>query len=266
MESNCQNCNTLILNNFCDNCGQKKFKKIDKKYITDEIQYTFLHANKGLFYSIKNIIRNPGKTAREFIDGNRVNHYKPILLVFVLSGISAFISFKIIGLKEIMSAYYSAAALNSPFMNDYLTFTSTYNSVIMLLAVPIFAIATKLAFLKWGNNYYEHVVMNAYILSFYTLYTIIIVSPIIYIFRDNMDYVIKISTSSMIATPFILVWFFKEFYSDKPLKSIIARVLLSLGILGAVFFVLIIIVVIAGVIYGIMNGPEAMKYVMPPKR
>ena len=83
MDQNCQNCSTLILNNFCDNCGQKKFKKIDRKYIWDEIQYTFLHTNKGFLYSVKNIIKNPGKTARAFIDGNRVNHYKPILLVFV---------------------------------------------------------------------------------------------------------------------------------------------------------------------------------------
>jgi len=266
MESNCQNCNTLILNNFCDNCGQKKFKKIDKKYITDELQYTFLHTNKGFLYSVKNLIKNPGKTARAFIDGNRVNHYKPILLVFLLSGISAFISFKVIGLKEIMSAYYSRASLNSQFMNDYLTFTASYNSVIMLLSVPIFAITTKLAFKKWGHNYYEHVVINAYILSFYTLYTIIIVSPIIYIFRDNIDFVTTISSLSMLATPFILVWFFKEFYSDRQLKTIIARVMLTIGILGALFLLLMIIIVVILIIYTFLNGPEALKYMQPQQR
>lgn len=107
MENFCKNCNQLITANFCANCGQKKFKRIDKKYIWDELQYTVFHTNKGLLYSVKNILKNPGKTAKEFIDGNRVNHYKPILLVFVLSGISAFISYKIIGLKEIMSDFYS---------------------------------------------------------------------------------------------------------------------------------------------------------------
>lgn len=56
----------------------------------DEIQYTFLHTNKGLLYSIKHILKNPGNTAREFIDGNRVNHYKPILLTFLLGGIAGF--------------------------------------------------------------------------------------------------------------------------------------------------------------------------------
>ena len=125
MELNCQNCNEIITGHFCSNCGQKKYKRIDRKYILDEIQYTFLHTNKGFLYSVKNIIKNPGKTAREFIDGNRVNHYKPILLAFVLSGISAFISFKIIGLQKIMSSFYAKENINSAFMNDYMTITSS---------------------------------------------------------------------------------------------------------------------------------------------
>ena len=146
---------TLILNNFCDNCGQKKFKKIDRKYIWDEIQYTFLHTNKGFLYSVKNIIKNPGETARAFINGNRVNHYKPILLVFVLSGISTFISVKIIGFEKIMSAFYAKETLNSEYMNDVMTSLKSYNSILMLLLVPVFALTTRLAFRKWGNNYYE---------------------------------------------------------------------------------------------------------------
>jgi hypothetical protein len=208
MEQNCQNCNTLILNNFCDNCGQKKFKKIDRKYIWDEIQYTFLHTNKGFLYSVKNIIKNPGKTARSFIDGNRVNHYKPILLVFVLTGISTFISVKIIGFEKIMSTLYAKETLSSEYMNDAMTFLKSYNSILMLLLIPVFALSTKLAFRKWGNNYYEHVVINAYIVCVYTLFSIIIISPLLYLFKNNMDYFKMISSLTVLNVPFILVWFF----------------------------------------------------------
>lgn len=71
MENNCPNCNRVITGNFCSNCGQKKYKRIDKNYIWEEIQYTILHTNKGFLYSVKEIIKNPGKTAREYLDGNR---------------------------------------------------------------------------------------------------------------------------------------------------------------------------------------------------
>ena len=70
MSETCLNCNNPVIENFCSNCGQKKYKRIDKKYIWDEIQYTVFHTNKGLLFSVKNILKNPGKTAKEFIDGN----------------------------------------------------------------------------------------------------------------------------------------------------------------------------------------------------
>lgn len=263
MEYNCLNCDQIISRNFCDNCGQKRYRRLDRKYIWDEIQYSVLHTNKGLLYSVKNLIKNPGKTAREFIDGNRVNHYKPLLLVFVLSGISAFISFKIIGLKEIASAYYSSQNMNSPLMNDYLTFVSSYNSIIMLLLIPLFAIITKLAFRKWGHNYYEHMVMNAYILAFYTLVNIILLYPLMYIFKSDVDVIMTITSLSIFTIPLILTWFFKEFYYNKPFKRVIGRVLIAMVWIFVGSIVLMIFGIIFGFVYAMINGPEAMEYLKP---
>jgi hypothetical protein len=67
MENTCLNCNHLITENFCTYCGQKKYKRIDRKYLTDEVQYMVIHTNKGFFYSLKNIIKAPGKTARDIL-------------------------------------------------------------------------------------------------------------------------------------------------------------------------------------------------------
>ena len=78
MENFCKNCNQLITANFCANCGQKKFKRIDKKYIWEELQYTVLHTNKGLLYSLKNILKNPGKTAKEFIIQTETTRHLPV--------------------------------------------------------------------------------------------------------------------------------------------------------------------------------------------
>lgn len=263
MELNCQNCNQFIEYNFCSNCGQKKYKRIDKKYIWDEIQYTFLHTNKGFLYSAKQIILNPGKTAKAFIDGNRINHYKPILLAFVLSGISAFISFKVIGLKEVMSGYYASQKLNSPFLNDYLTIVSSYSSIIMLSLIPFLALFTKLAFRKWGHNYYEHIVMCSYILCFYTLVTIFFGYPLMFFFKNNMKVFTSVTSLSMLTIPIILIWFFKEFYAHKPWKAVIGRVAVSFGLMLLGFILLMILVVIGGIIYAVTNGPKALEYIKP---
>lgn len=253
MAENCKNCNEIIERNFCANCGQKKYKRIDKKYILDEVQYTFLHANKGLLFSVKNILKNPGKTAREFIDGNRVNHYKPILLAFVLCGIATVISSKLVDMNEIMSEVNgSNKQINAKVMGEVAHFFEHYYSMIMMALVPFFALTTKIPFRKWGHNYYEHIVMNAYFLSYYTILSIIVVDPIIFFFRHNLkENIFSISIFVYILMPVLLVWFYRGFYADKTLKSIILKVLAVIGLLIAAFFICMIIAIVIGIVIAI---------------
>ncbi|MBA9079730.1 MULTISPECIES: DUF3667 domain-containing protein [Rufibacter] len=256
---NCKNCEQTLAGNFCAVCGQKKYKRIDRHYLWEEFQYTVLHTNKGLLYSIKSVLRNPGKTAKEYIDGHRVNHYKPILLVFVLSGIATFLSFKVLNLKEVMAVYFAQQNVDAGLVGTILSFMSSYSSMLMLLYVPLFALTTKIAFRKWGHNYYEHVVMNAYILSFYTLVSIIFAYPIMFIFRHSPEDFYTVTQISILAVPVILVFFFKEVYQGKPLKSIVLRVIgvMCLALLGYILF--IIVAGIIGFAIAMLKGPEALE-------
>ena len=254
MKHNCPNCNRVVNGNFCSNCGQKKYNRIDKKYIWDEIQYTVFHTNKGFLYSVKNLIINPGKTAKEFIDGKRVNHYKPILLAFVLSGISAFVSFKIVGLNDIMKEFYSKKELYSELMNNAISFATSYNSFIMLFFVPFLALFSKIAFRKWGQNYYEHVVMNAYMLSFHALVNIIVIYPVLFFTKGNPEIVEHLLFLSIYIIPLVLVWFYKWFYKEHSLKSVIFRVLLILLMIFAGYMIL----VLAFAFYLILYEQEAL--------
>jgi Protein of unknown function (DUF3667). len=256
-ENNCPNCNNPIIDNFCSNCGQRKYKRIDRKYILEELQYVILHTNKGLFYSLKKIIKNPGKTAREFVDGNRVNHYKPILLVFLLSGIAAFLSFVVIDLHGIMKEIYSQKGTYSDFMQDIFSLFSSFFSFIMLLFIPVLAFFTKIVFRKWGHNYYEHVIMNAYFISFFTVLEILFY-PVLYLFKDNIDIFMSISYIPNISIPFVLIWFYKGFYKDKSLKSIILKVLLLFILLFIGFIFLII--VITFLLFSILGQEATMLY------
>lgn len=265
MEYACPNCNKAIIENFCGNCGQKKFKRIDKKYVLDEVQYSLIHTNKGFLYSAKKILRNPGKTAYEFVYGNRVNHYKPLLLVFLLSGISAFISFKIIGLDKIMSDYYTSQHMNSKLMSDVQTFMSSYNSFIMLMLIPIISVFTKLALRKWGQNYYEHIIMNAYALSFYTFITILFLYPIMFVLRTNVNAFTIFTSVGTLTMPFMFVWFYKGFYPEKSLKTIIGKVLIIIGLILLAYIILIMIAVVIGIVAAIIMGPEAIEYFKPQK-
>jgi hypothetical protein len=258
VNESCFNCGNPVNNNYCGFCGQKKYTRIDKKYILSELENTILQTNKGFLFSIKKIVINPGGTARKFIGGSRINHYKPILLAFLLSGISAFISFKIIGLKEITEEFYSKQQMISEFMIDYLSFTSSYNSIIFLSLIPFLAIVTKIALRKWGDNYYEHIVMNAYILSLYLIINIVILYPLMYFLKGNADFIVQLSSLSILTVPLIMIWFFKGYYLEKSLKSIVGRVLLMILNIIIGFLFLMIASIILGFIFAMIMGPEAL--------
>jgi hypothetical protein len=266
MVETCLNCGKPVNDNYCGNCGQKKYCRIDRKYILVELEDTILQTNKGFLYSIKRIVVNPGKTAKEFIRGSRINHYKPILLAFLLSGIYAFISFKIIGLKEITEEFYTKQQMSSQFMIDYLSFASSYNSLIMLSLIPFLAIVTKMAFRKWGDNYYEHIIMNAYILSFYLILNIVIIYPSMYFLKGDPDFIVQLSSLSILIVPIIMIWFYKGYYLEKSFKRIISRVLLIILIILIAFFFLLIASIIGGFIFAMIKGPEALdaiEYIKP---
>lgn len=266
MKETCFNCGNPITDNYCGSCGQKKYSRIDRRYILAELEDTILQTNKGFLYSIKNIVVNPGKTARKFIEGSRINHYKPILLVFLLSGISAFISYNILGFKEMMENYYSELGISSHLMTDYLSFASSYSSIVMLSFVPILAIMTKIAFWKYEQNYYEHILMNAYILSLYTIINIVVLYPVMYVLKDNQDIIINLSSLSFFTIPIIMIWFFKGYYREKSLFTIIGRVSLILLIILFSLIILMIASIIGGFVFAMIKGPEAiesLEYIRP---
>ena len=72
-----------------------------------------------------------------------------------------------------------------------------------------------------------------------------------------------ISMASMLATPFILIWFFKEFYKDRATNNVVGRSLLSIVLLVAIILILMIILILVMIGFVFVNGPEAMQYFQP---
>ncbi|AQX06088.1 hypothetical protein ATB99_16180 [Elizabethkingia meningoseptica] len=255
----CSSCGTTVNGNYCSECGQKKFKKIDRSYVMDEAMSFAYYTEKGFFYSVKNIILNPGKTARKFLEGDRIHHYKPFALTMVLSGISVLLS-NLLGIKEILEATMKASNkdITDNFAESYSTGFLSYFSFIMLAFIPFFSVLTKLAFRKWGQNYYEHLVMNAYFQCFYSIVTMVLLFPFYYFFQGNAEVIMKISLLFYIVIPFLLFWFYKGFYTEKSTKSIIGRLFIFFLLCVAAFIIVFILLILAGILVAMFN-PEMVK-------
>lgn len=244
MESTCSNCDETITLQYCPSCGQKKYRRIDKKYLIEEMQYTLLHVNKGFLYSVKSLLRNPGKTAREYIEGSRVNHYKPILLAVLTSGLYAFISMKFIDPSAIYAKSVSDDAQGAQDMKGIADFMLRYWNFITLALIPLFAILTRFVFRKQEENYFEHIVMNAYLQSLFSLLYILIFIPVSLFLVSNPSLFLMWNNMALLFYPIGLVWFFRTYYPDLKLSAIIGKVLL-------LFFIVMLAGLAVSVLYAV---------------
>lgn len=81
----CQSCHQPVNSNYCGNCGTPvHLKRVDSHYVLHEIQH-LLHLEKGILYTIKQLLIHPGKSIREFITSNRGRLVKPVLFIILSS-------------------------------------------------------------------------------------------------------------------------------------------------------------------------------------
>lgn len=50
---NCNSCGTVVNGNYCTECGQKKFKRIDHTYVIDEVKSFAFYTEKDFSILLK---------------------------------------------------------------------------------------------------------------------------------------------------------------------------------------------------------------------
>ncbi|MFZ4543903.1 MAG: DUF3667 domain-containing protein [Saprospiraceae bacterium] len=82
---NCKNCNIEANSNYCPNCGQAvNLKRINGAYIIHEIEHV-LHFERGILFTIKELVTNPGQNIHKYLTENRSRLVKPIIFIIVTS-------------------------------------------------------------------------------------------------------------------------------------------------------------------------------------
>jgi Protein of unknown function (DUF3667) len=170
MTTNCQNCNTTLQGKYCNNCGQSaETHKIDVHYLWHDIQHGLLHFDKGILFTTKELFTRPGHSIREFLEGKRVKHFKPISLVIVLAGLYGllFHFFKINMFTDYVVISGDVERVNhiNEVIKNMSEWIGQHYSILALLQIPIFTIGTYLCFRKAGYNFVEHLIINTFLVG-----------------------------------------------------------------------------------------------------
>ncbi|MBE9584140.1 DUF3667 domain-containing protein [Mucilaginibacter sp. JRF] len=89
---NCGHCSAEVSYSYCQQCGQPaQLKRIDGHYIQHEVLHV-LHFEKGILYTIRELLLRPGKNIRTFVIENRSRLVKPIIFIILSSLLYTIIS------------------------------------------------------------------------------------------------------------------------------------------------------------------------------
>jgi hypothetical protein len=162
MATTCKNCGRSFEGDFCNQCGQSAAtRRLNARFLRQDIQQGLLNFDNGIFYTARQLFTRPGHTIREYIEGKRANHYKPISLVLVLAGVLALLS-HFPGVHAMEMVKNIDLNPDNIFIR-YNQWIETHQSLVELINLLLFTVCTFLAFRKRGYNFIEHLVLNAFI-------------------------------------------------------------------------------------------------------
>lgn len=157
----CKKCGKVLSGDYCSHCGfPKKIKRIDKQYIFYEIG-SVLNFDKGIFYTIKELLIRPGKTVQEFILEDRNRIVKPIVFIIVCSLVYSIFQ-QIFNFEDgyVGYSFEKESAITSIF--DWVSKNYGYSNILMGIFIAFWI---KIFFKKYSYNFYEILILLCFVMG-----------------------------------------------------------------------------------------------------
>lgn len=257
----CKNCNHAYEGKFCPECGQKaKTGRITMRQVLKDIRSHFINFDQGFLYTIKELATHPGHSIREYLEGKRVRHIKPLKFMFWATAISFLLS-HYIGFQERLLQKIQENQVDKPqsqqFGRKITDLIMGYPSLLILSILPGIALCSWLFFRKKRYNYAEHFTINAFLLGEITLLSVII--NILYLlWKDiSLDQVAIIGTMQWLFWATYFGWAYGQLFNQE--KKWVAWIK-GIAVLFLGYVVLIILISIAAGIVLSLFKPQVEQW------
>ncbi|MFC5625670.1 DUF3667 domain-containing protein [Algoriphagus winogradskyi] len=151
----CKKCETKLSGSYCFYCGAPvELKRIDRKYVFNEIG-SVLNFDKGILYTVKELLLRPGKTVQEFILEDRNRIVKPIVFIIVCSLIYTLFQ-QLLNFEDGYVNYSQADDSTNSQIFEWVSNNYGYANIVMALFIALWI---KIFFRKYGYNYFEILIL-----------------------------------------------------------------------------------------------------------
>ncbi|MEO5966804.1 MAG: DUF3667 domain-containing protein [Ferruginibacter sp.] len=232
--TNCIECNEIIENKYCSNCGQPaSLKRINGKYLLHEINH-LLHLEKGFLYTVKELFIRPGESVKVFITQNRMKLVKPIVFIIVTSLIYTIVNHYFSFDKEA----FNIDTIKDEKAKNILNWVNANYGYSNIVLGAFIAFYVKIFFNNYRYNYFEIL-----ILLYYAMGMSMLIFSLFAIFQGLTQ--IKSFYFGSIAAIAYCTWAVGQFFDKKKAISyIVALISYILGTFTIMFLGIIIGIVI----------------------
>lgn len=181
----CLNCGMPVANRFCGHCGQDAHHthRLTMADMLHDIPHSIWHVDKGILYSVRTIITRPGTTIRAYLAGQRVNHFRPLSLLLIVTGAFAFIS-SILHIDMMPPRDPAVSEEVYQMQKSGMEFMAKYMSWVYVALVPSIAGFARLFLRRGGYNYAECLVIAAFITAICNALTLFSL-PVVYLYSGT---------------------------------------------------------------------------------
>lgn len=161
----CATCGVVHQGDFCNGCGQRAVReRFTLRGILTHLVTDAFDLNRGLLFTAVALFRRPGEVVREYLSGATVRYTNPVKYLVVCVALVVFASIQLGATGELAGGFTEGYGADAADRAQRVTeLLNRYMNVLMALAVPFMAAASRLFFRRAGLNYAEHLIFNLYV-------------------------------------------------------------------------------------------------------
>lgn len=132
--------------------------RIDRHYILHEIEH-ILHVERGIIFTIRELLLRPGKTVQQFVNEDRSRLVKPVTFVLITAILCTFTS----NVFHFESEQYAQGRLDKSTYNLLLLWLDKYSAYENIIISAFIAFWTTIFFRKHRYNFFEILVLMCFV-------------------------------------------------------------------------------------------------------
>jgi len=241
----CKTCKQPVSDNYCSNCGEHVVApRISFKNFLSDILSDTIALEAPVFYTIKQLILNPGKVALRYVSGNRKVFTKPFAFFLLMIGVNYVLNQLLIDPEELLQHINENFLKNLAMIpkQSQAEFTQSiewankfqdYMKEMNFMLIPFLSISSWIFFRKSKHNLLENMVLFFYTMGIIMTFAIVTVL-LSGISLNTMSFTSPIMNIVKIV---YIIWAQVQFHQQANFKGILkalAVYILSIAMMGAI--------------------------------